>query len=522
MHLSHSRLTLVAIAILAASACSSSTPVFGDGWGGWGGEGASTSSSGTGASTSSSSSGTGASTSSSSSSSGTGGDEGCSSADECPGADTTCHYRTCKAGVCGTADAPAKTPCSENKGKLCDGEGSCVGCLGPADCAATESCIEQKCKPKKGHGEACKTDGDCLSGLCINDSCCGDSVDEDHDQDGFTAAEGDCHDCDAATNPGAIDVVNTDGNGQPVPDAEQVDEDCSGKPLLPAADVSCDDDASLVLDSTDPQHAVKAIDLCQTQKGDAWGVLEAKYLQIDGKALPATQAADLGHGIVDGFGPKVAVPRGKKMLLLSTGTARRPADPGFAELTGGDKSYQSGYPSGVPFTSQTCPNQQTGSPHDTISLQVKLRVPTNATELAFDVKFYTTEFPQYVCSNFNDIFLARLTPPPPSSSPANTNNITFDSKGEPLSVNNVLLDVCTAQTAGNKYFACPAGTSELEGTGFETHAGTTWLVTKAPVDGGSTVTVDFGIMDAADGLYSSSVLVDHVRFAATQGKLVTP
>ena len=103
-----------------------------------------------------------------------------------------------------------------------------------------------------------------------------------------------------------------------------------------------------------------------------------------------------------------------------------------------------------------------------------------------------------------------------------TNNITFDSKGEPLSVNNVLLDVCAPQSAGGKMFTCPAGTSELSGTGFEDHAATSWLSTTTALKGGETITVDFGVMDAGDGVYNSSVLVDNLRWTATQGILIKP
>lgn len=539
-------LGLTLISMTAAAACTSSEISFGDpgdnsssgstssGTGSSSGAGGSASSStssgstssGTGGSTSSGTGGSASSSSSSSTSSGTGGEGGsggCTSPQQCPGTDTTCQFRTCEDGSCGMANAAIDTPCSEQGGKLCDGNGSCVGCIDNNDCAATANCVDNKCKPKETHGGPCKLDGDCLSARCINDSCCANSANDDQDQDGFSAANGDCNDCDAASNPGAIDIVNTNSNDQPLPDAQQVDEDCSGQPLLPAADVSCDSDPNLLIDSNDPLHAAMALDLCQTQQGDSWGLVSAHYKQIDGQSLPATSAANLGHGVLDAYGPNVSVQRGKKMLLLSTGTARRPNDYGFADLaTQGNKDYTSAYPPGVPFNSQSCPAQQTGEPHDAISLQIKMRVPTNATELSFDVKFYTMEFPAWICSDYNDIFLARMTPAPASSSPLMTNNITFDSKGEPLSVNNVLLDVCTPQSAGGKMFTCSAGTSELSGTGFEGHAATSWLSTTAAVKGGETITMDFGVMDAGDGVYNSSVLIDNLRWTATQGVLIKP
>lgn len=375
--------------------------------------------------------------------------------------------------------------------------------------------------PPKMHGDACTDDEQCVSDACLGGSCCGNGgIAEDNDADGFTAADGDCNDCEAATNPGAIDVVNTDANKVPLPNAQQVDEDCSGAAVLPSDPASCDDDPAILLDSNNAQHAVMALELCQTQQGDSWGVIGSTYQQIDGSALPNTTAAHIGHGILPNFGPNVSAQQGNKLLALSTGPARRPSDPGYEPLGSADKNYQAAYPSGVPFPSTTCPGALTGTPYDTIALQVQLRAPTNATGARFRVKFYTYEFPSFICSSYNDIFLATMLPAPMGASPPNTNNVTFDTNGEPLSVNNALLDVCSPQTAGGKIFACPSGTAQLTGTGFETHGATSWLTTTVPVTGGDNITLRFGIMDAQDGVQTSTVLIDAFEWVATQGTVV--
>lgn len=368
------------------------------------------------------------------------------------------------------------------------------------------------------HGDPCVGGAECVSGKCVEDACCGNGVaTEDMDGDGFEASV-DCNDCDAATNPAALDIVNTDANGDPLPDVDQVDEDCDGTALLPAEDVSCDDDAAVVLDSNDPLHASMALDLCQAQTGDSWGVVSAAYVQIDGTPLPTTPAAHLGHGLLTAFGTNVAPLRGTKLVALSSGTARQPTDPGYLESH--DKAYGCAFPPGVPFASTTCPNASTGDPHDSIALRIELKVPTNATELNFGVKYYTAEFPSFICSDYNDIFLARMTPEPLGASPLGTSNITFDANGEPLSINNAMLDVCTPQTAGGKVFDCLAGTAELTDTGFETHAGTSWLTTTAPVTGGDVITLEYGIMDANDGAVTSTILLDDFKWTATHGKKV--
>jgi hypothetical protein len=63
----------------------------------------------------------------------------CTVASECPPADA-CVTPTCTSGCCGTTDAASGTACTatgDGGGKVCDGNGNCVGCLAPTDCPAT-------------------------------------------------------------------------------------------------------------------------------------------------------------------------------------------------------------------------------------------------------------------------------------------------------------------------------------------------------------------------------------------------
>ncbi|MBX3130027.1 MAG: putative metal-binding motif-containing protein [Polyangiaceae bacterium] len=341
----------------------------------------------------------------------------------------------------------------------------------------------------------------------------------DDDGDGFTELQGDCNDCDPNINPGAVDIISVDGNGKPLPDNQQVDEDCDGTALLPSTDISCDNDSALALASTDPIHAARAMDICKLAQNGSWGIVSAKWIQADGTALPSTANAALGHGILPGFGPNVAPERGVRLLGLSSGTARRPGDPGYQSSF--SKGYSSSYPAGVPFPSTSCPGVNTGTPFDSIGLELQLKVPTNAKSFTFKTKFYTSEFPGFICSTYNDIFLATMNPPPAGASPTGTSNIAFDATGEPLSVNNAFLDVCSPQTAGGKTFSCPAGTAQLQGTGFETHGGTTYVTTTAPVVSGSTITLRFMVWDSGDGILDSTVLLDDFRWSAEAGQLGT-
>ena len=107
-------------------------------------------------------------------------------------------------------------------------------------------------------------------------------------------------------------------------------------------------------------------------------------------------------------------------------------------------------------------------------------------------------------------------------------NIAFDLQGNPISVNNSLLQVCKPQSAGGKSFACPLGAASLAGTGFsdifESHAATGWLKTQAPAKPGDTITLLFTIWDSGDGSLDSSVLVDKFEWSVdpASGASTTP
>ena len=154
------------------------------------------------------------------------------------------------------------------------------------------------------------------------------------------------------------------------------------------------------------------------------------------------------------------------MLVLSDRTARQPTDPGYQAVDGFDKGYTSGSPAGFPMESPACPGVTTGQPHDGIALELTLTVPPFAVGYSFVSNFYTFEWPAYVCSQFNDFFLALQSPAPVGSV---SGNVVFDPQGNPVSVNNAFLSVCGCESppcqAGGKVYPCELGPSMLQGTG---------------------------------------------------------
>jgi hypothetical protein len=322
----------------------------------------------------------------------------------------------------------------------------------------------------------------------------------DHDGDGWSGAAGDCNDCDPLVNPGAFDVA---GNGK--------DDDCSGKKDDEPA--SCD--TNVALEATDAMDGARALDLCRTTTAGAtgaqktWGVLGASWVKPDG--TPETDP--LGHGALDSFGPTNKPRSGTRILALSSGTARAPNHPGYKDIGGYDKGYTSGAPAGFPhpFTGCAASGTTPGDAHDGAALDLEIRVPTNAKSFSVTSNFFAADFPQFVCTQFNDFFVTLVTPAPAGDT---NGNVVFDGSHDPVSVDSTdLLQSCAPQAAGGKTFACGKGAASLTGTGFDQHAGTGWLTTQVPVTPGSTIKVLVAVWDSSDGVLDSTALLDGFQWS---------
>jgi hypothetical protein len=139
-------------------------------------------------------------------------------------------------------------------------------------------------------------------------------------------------------------------------------------------------------------------------------------------------------------------------------------------------------------------------------------VPTNAKSFKYRFQFYSSEYPTWRCSAFDDTFLALL------QSQAFTGNISFDSLNHPMSINVGFFDVCFTDNAHNPPNVCTINpVAPLAGTGFDPQNGgqesigagaTTVLTTTAPVVPGETITLRFVIFDEGDDILDSNVVID--------------
>jgi hypothetical protein len=358
---------------------------------------------------------------------------------------------------------------------------------------------------------------------------CNSAPGVDSDADGYASPE-DCNDCDVNVNPGAVEVPTDPMD----PDAEMSDENCDGS--VDEAIQPCD--MGLIYTDTAALNAAKAMEICTqaTPGGNDYGVLQANWVRANG--TPAAPASQLAFGIQQNFGTNVPTQRGENMLMLSSGHARLP---GQTDAAINHVATTTGYTTTSPAP-MNFPQNVPGCAGDTliyddVGLELLLRSPTNATGFKFLFKFYSFEFAEYVCTNFNDQFIALVNPAPTGSI---NGNVSFDSQGNPVSVNIAFFDVCDPNT--NNDFAmwcgmgcppmpnpyCPSGPAELAGSGFdncfgslaEDAGGTSWLQTTSPVGPGDEFTIRFAIWDTGDNAYDSTVLVDGFEWVASPGTTV--
>lgn len=399
--------------------------------------------------------------------------------------------------------------------QTCDAEGSwgpCVGEIVPS----TEIC---------GNGD--------------DDDCNGDIDDDiDADNDGWTTCGGDC--CDVAggvcqdpelVNPGAYEYA---GN--------EVDDNCNGEVDEVAA--TCDDD--LPSDAADPLDYARSIDLCQfttespkDPEDRVWGVISAEFTLADGKGSPKA----VQRSIRPNFGNSIAKQAGSRMALFSSGHAAASKDknPDYAGFqTGVDLKTSSLAPADwVAANGGKLPNPPGClapgelTANDPIMLTLRVRAPTNAKSFSVKMFFFSAEYPEWVCSEYNDFFVALLDSAS-SDNPDDKNIAIYDDGQEqwPVGVNLVkvadgLFTACQDGTVGCQEKGIPASSyqgctnsSLLLGTGFDESdmvgcgsgkqvgGGTGWLTMDGNVSPGEVFELRLAIWDSGGHIFDSLVLLD--------------
>jgi hypothetical protein len=458
---------------------------------------------------------------------------------------------------------------------------NCGACDIP--CAANEVCSSGQCVSECGIGlatcdmqcadlmtdedycgdctTACTPGQDCVMGVCI--MC--DSNITDCDGDGWLVSDGDCCDKSGAcglepelVNPGAIEVV---GNG--------IDDNCNNlTDLFDSEDTVPCDEALASSSSTGADYAA-ALGLCRsTQENPAnlidktWGVIDAQLLRADGTPISDNTA----HSIRQSFGSvSPAKLEGASVVVLSSGiaadaTQTMPGPNGGAPAGGNVSTTHTGGSStdllgcadpkcigdwfgtaNPPLknanelpVAPNCGSGNAGQPdnaRDSAMLYLRVRAPTNAKAFSFNSYFMSAEYPEYVCSNFNDQFIALVdTPagtPQPIANPIDKNLLVYNDGMQkwPIGINiangTSLFSVCESQMDNPGCWdsdvstaSCFLGPGQLAGTGFEAQTacliggGTYWLTTAGNIIPGDIVELRIAVWDVGDTAYDSVAIVD--------------
>jgi hypothetical protein len=409
----------------------------------------------------------------------------------------------------------------------------------------------------------CKATADCKAGVCVE---CDSNV-TDCDGDGWLVADGDC--CDkvgscgldpAQINPGAVEVV---GNG--------IDDNCNGKvDLVDLQDtVACD--ANLASNSQIPGDYAKAIGICRTttenpaqKKDKTWGLIEAKFARADGTPLSDFRAVSIRNG----FGSvEPGALEGQKLIVLSSGiaadatqtmpgpnggapgntnvsTTHSPASSADISACNDPACIKDWFTKDNPPLKKmnelpvapNCGMGNAGNPtkaNDSVMLKLRLRAPTNAKAFSFNSYFISAEYPEYVCTNYNDQFIALVDTPVPTTpipNPIDKNLMIYNDGVAkwPVGINVAngtdLFRICnatevmnmTCSTSNVNSKSCSLGPSQLTGTGFEKPTnsacyiggGTFWLTTSGNVVPGEIVELRIVVWDVFDSAYDSVALID--------------
>ena len=476
-------------------------------------------------------------------------------ADPCP--DFPNATDVCEMGVCALGDCdPGWNDCNGVQADGCETQSACacmpgsqISCYSgfPANTEGVGLCHagQRTCNAMgTGYG-ACVGEVIPANEICSNgqDENCNGQADEnpDLDLDGWGACNNDC--CDqispdcitpALVNPGAFEVAG-----------DLVDNDCDGQ--IDNVLALCD--AGLASNDANPLNYAKAIDLCQFTTENPplaqkiWGVISGNFFLASGAGNPAANS----RSIRPQFGTNVLPQAGQRLALLSSGNASYPGAAGNPAYAAWQTGTNTGTSSTAPAdwlaangnqfpNAPGCPAAGGTTAYNPMMLKLRIRVPTNANSFSTKLNFFSAEYPEYVCTSFNDLVVT-LVDSTDNGNPTDKNIAVYTAMNNqkyPIGVNLVkaaagLFSQCQNGTisqcgAPSNYNGCQA-TTQLVGTGFNTNiasgcgdngfmgGGTGWLTMSGNVTPGETMEIRFVIWDVGDQLWDSAVVFDNWQWS---------
>ena len=325
----------------------------------------------------------------------------------------------------------------------------------------------------------------------------------------------------AGTDSAGTDSAGTDSAGSDGSTGDDTQGNTGVDPLCeaPGEIMPCDEGTD------DPFHAIGLN--CPYDQNSAIPIVNEGFYSADPAAWRI--ATQLGTHVdpvtMEPFwGPR----EGSSFLMISTGTINAPDVDGVITMTSADTSSGNANPDGVQLPAPMSPlpgsnggaggtpfvncdavndcsdslqeqwNLGGGSARDLLWFQFETQVPGGTFGYSFDFAYFSQEFPEYVGTTFNDIFMAW------SASETYTGNLCFVND-QPCTVTALEMQV---QYGGND--------PELAGTGFDGAYGTTpisqatgWFTAQGTAAPGEMLQLTFAVFDMGDTILDTAVILDN-------------
>jgi hypothetical protein len=283
-----------------------------------------------------------------------------------------------------------------------------------------------------------------------------------------------------------------------------------------------------------PVFYAKAMGICPevTEESGEWGLISASILLPD----ETEGAHNDSHNILSGLGDNITPLHETKLLALSSGEAIDPFPDEHRQWTiksQAPSDWLAANDGNIP-NAPICPEISSTEVNDPVMLKMELRVPAGVKSFSFNIYFLSMEFPNHVCTTYNDFFVVLLDSTYNSVNPDSElknptdKNLAMAPGGYPVGVNMAKMedsDLFTVCEVSAEWPAC-LGTDDLIGTGgFLTglsssslpenktpRGGTGWLTVRGNVVADEVVTLRMAIWDTDDHIFDSMVLIDNFRW----------